>query len=383
VKRPLTPTLHLLRIAGALAWIAVGVQLGFLLARAPLADASRPLWLAIGAWLLFAAASRGFAVTPPATRRRGIALAAVASLAAVILPLADAWRGPNVALFVIVAAQLASLVSPTTAVIWVLAQTLVAIAPWLVRQPLIAVIASAAAVAFQLFGLAALRLFAGEQQARQELASANAELRAVQPLLDQSSRMAERLRIARELHDVIGHHLTALSVNLDLASRLSADGAAEPVGRARTIARDLLAQVRQVVGTAREETVLDLRPALRALAGQVSEPRIHIAYPDDLPLHLTDPERAQTVLRCVQEIVTNALRHAAARNVWIEITREGETLRIQGRDDGRGAIALRPGHGLLGMRERLESTGGRLEIAARPGAGVELTAVMPLAWDAP
>jgi len=84
------------------------------------------------------------------------------------------------------------------------------------------------------------------------------------------------------------------------------------------------------------------------------------------------------VLRCVQEIITNAIRHAAADNLWIELARTDSGIAIQAWDDGRGSKEVQPGHGLIGMRERLEQVGGRLEIETQPAKGFRLTAWMPL-----
>ena len=101
---------------------------------------------------------------------------------------------------------------------------------------------------------------------------------------------------------------------------------------------------------------------------------------DDLPA--TDPLRAQTVLRCVQEIVMNAVRHAHAANLWIELSQSDRELSIVAKDDGRGAKEIRLGHGLVGMRERLEAVGGRLDITSEATRGFTVSAWIPLAEGA-
>ena len=95
-------------------------------------------------------------------------------------------------------------------------------------------------------------------------------------------------------------------------------------------------------------------------------------------LAIDDPTRAHTVLRCVQEIITNAIRHSAAGNLWIELARTDTGVAIRARDDGRGAKEIRPGHGLTGMRERLEQVGGQLEIETQAAKGFRLNAWIPL-----
>jgi len=93
---------------------------------------------------------------------------------------------------------------------------------------------------------------------------------------------------------------------------------------------------------------------------------------------LRDPAGALAVLRCAQEIVTNAARHAAAQNLWLTLTQQEGSLMLSARDDGRGAQELRPGNGLRGMRERLESAGGTLLVKTAPGQGFSLCATVPL-----
>jgi signal transduction histidine kinase len=226
-----------------------------------------------------------------------------------------------------------------------------------------------------LFAYAASLLALNQLKARDELRRVNSELRATQTLLAENTRIAERVRIARELHDLIGHHLTALSLNLEVASHTAEGKAKEHVDRAGSIARLLLSDVREVVSDMRRDDRVDLREAIRELASGVPEPRIHLDIPDRLSL--TDPKRAQILLRCAQEVITNSVRHAHAGNLWIRLTADGDGLRLEARDDGRGTAELLPGNGLRGMRERIKELDGRLEIITRPNAGFCISAWMP------
>jgi signal transduction histidine kinase len=79
----------------------------------------------------------------------------------------------------------------------------------------------------------------------------------------------------------------------------------------------------------------------------------------------------------VQEIVTNALRHSSAKNLWIAITEERGTITIDARDDGRGAALVHVGHGLSGMRARLEEMGGWLSVAGGPSRAFHVSASLP------
>jgi signal transduction histidine kinase len=227
----------------------------------------------------------------------------------------------------------------------------------------------------QLFALCAGQLARGEITARDELARTNAELRTAQALLNESARLGERLRIARDLHDVMGHTLTTLTIHLDVAGRLTSGPAAEHVAHARTAAGELLDQVRSVVGRFRVEP-LDLRAALEALASGAQGLRVVLRLPPDLAV--SDPARAEAIVRCVQEVITNTMRHASAHELVIEVRNESGGIIVTAQDDGRGG-RFTPGNGLAGMRERFENLGGSLAISSTEGRGFLIKGVLPLA----
>lgn len=229
---------------------------------------------------------------------------------------------------------------------------------------------------FQAFALLSTNAALSEAKAKAELAQVNAELRATQALLAESSRMAERLRIARDLHDLIGHHLTALSLNLEVARNVSEGRVHEHVEKARTLARLLLSDVRDVVSSMRDDQTLDIGRALETLTEDIPSPSVHLSVPPGL--QLDDPARAQVLIRCIQEVITNAVRHADAENLWITVFQSGEGLTISAQDDGRGTATVKVGNGLKGMLERLETFGGTLNLASSPGQGFQLTAQLPL-----
>lgn len=237
------------------------------------------------------------------------------------------------------------------------------------------VVQTLAYVGFQLFALLMTDVALRESRSRRELARVNAELEATQKLLEASSRARERLRIARELHDLLGHHLTALILNLDVAARVSEGKAREPVTKAHALAKLLMADVRGAVSQLREDERLGLRPSLEALAASVPHPQVHVTVDDDLAL--TDLGAAHVILRCAQEAITNAVKHADADHVWIHVERDGDEIAVHARDDGRGAAHVRHGNGLQGMRERVEGAGGRMRIHTSPGGGFALEAWLP------
>ena len=219
-----------------------------------------------------------------------------------------------------------------------------------------------------------------QTEAREEQRRLNAELRATRALLAESVRVNERTRISRELHDLLGHHLTALSLNLEVAGHLSDGRVKEHVQQAHTLARLLLTDVREAVSQLRESGAIDLGAALRPLAENV--PKLDIHMDIQHPLTVEDPERAHVLLRCAQEAITNAVRHASARNLWLSAHNDGRQVVMQVRDDGAGAEQLVPGNGLQGLRERLRQCGGRLEIATGRGQGFRLTMTLPVAPSA-
>jgi len=217
-----------------------------------------------------------------------------------------------------------------------------------------------------------------QTQAREEQRRLNAELRATRLLLAESARVNERTRISRELHDLLGHHLTALSLNLEVAGHITEGQAQEHVRQAHTLAKLLLTDVREAVSQLRESGAIDLAAALRPLTERVPSLDIHLQIDD--PFSVEDPERAHVLLRCTQEIITNAVRHAGARNLWIEVERDAAQVVISAYDDGIGGDVeeIMPGNGLRGMRERLAQYGGVLDVSARSGEGFRLRASLPL-----
>jgi len=278
---------------------------------------------------------------------------------------------------VLVAAQVGLFLSLPAGVVWVLGQACVQWSIAMLYWP--TNVAVGVTVAFTLpYSVLALFIayFAARQtRARDELARANAELRATQALLAESSRLTERARISQELHDILGHHLTALTLNLEAASHRSEGEARESVQKAQAIARHLLGEVRDAVSAVRDQSHLNLAKALDPIVNHLPRPVVHLDLPADVVV--VSPEQAHALLRCVQELVTNSARHGGADNLWIAFRRTADGLEVRARDDGRGAGTIAPGKGLTGMRQRFETLGGRLTVASEPGRGFRLEAWIP------
>lgn len=283
-------------------------------------------------------------------------------------------------LLMVVAGLLPWLLPLRVGVLWLVGGNL-AIVPVFIgvyeMPPLVALFQSLVYVGFASLVFVTAMVAKQQAQAREDQRRLNAELRATRLLLAESARINERTRISRELHDLLGHHLTALSLNLEVAGHLSQGQVKEHVSQAHTLARLLLTDVREAVSQLREGGAIDLAVALRPLAENVPSLAIHMDI--ESPLTLDDPERAHVLLRCTQEIITNAVRHAGARNLWIAANRDDGCIRMSARDDGRGSDALVAGNGLRGMRERLAQHGGTLHIDTAPGDGFDLRLVLPIA----
>lgn len=204
-----------------------------------------------------------------------------------------------------------------------------------------------------------------EQRMRTELTVAHADLAAAAVLDQEATRASERLRISRELHDLIGHQLTVLTLELESAAHLPGDRAAPHVERARTVARDLLGDVRATVGELRRRAP-DLREALDAVAAAVPSPRVEVDVAEDV---VADEEQTAALVRVTQEVVTNAVRHAEMATVLrIEVGTDADgALTFVARDDGLASEPVRVGHGLAGIVERAESLGGDASFDASSG----------------
>ena len=365
----LTPLLQPLNIAAIVTVAAIGATL------AALPPAHWPvvygLLLAFGVLMLLPD------LVPAAPRwAQHAALVAMGAIALLLL-----WQFPRAGslpiLSVIWAAMIASHWPPRVFVAALLATNLMTW--WILhdagfRSPLMSVVLFAC---FQLFAVLTVHYARSAEASRDALALVNADLLATRALLADATRDAERLRMARELHDVAGHNLTALRLNL---RALAADPALAQRGELRTAqaaAAQLMDDIRGVVNALRDARGLDIATALQALAAPLPRPRLQLDIDNDV--RIEDVAIAETLLRTVQEALTNAARHGDAATVQVRLLRGDDGLHLRIQDDARGHRAqapLREGNGLTGMRERIAALGGRVAIA-RDGGGVRIDAVLP------
>uniref|UniRef100_UPI003F4D76AB sensor histidine kinase n=1 Tax=Lysobacter firmicutimachus TaxID=1792846 RepID=UPI003F4D76AB len=357
-----------LNLPAVLTWLAVLLSLRYD------NDAERGAqWLAMA---LFLACFLGHDLLPPSRPRWRAWLFVPECLSA----LAVSWLAPTggtaPALLVIVAAHLALALPPRPVLLIAL---LLNLALYLILRhaghgaPFIVTLIFAG---FQSFAALVAHYARSAEQTRDRLALVNADLLATRALLADSARDAERLRVARELHDVAGHTLTAMTLNLRALAAEPELGQRREVQLAQRLAGELLGDIRNVVQALRDARGLDLATALRALAAPLPKPTLELDI--DPRLHLTDPALAETLLRLVQEALTNSARHADAERVRVEIRAEPDRLRVAIEDDGRVRGALREGNGLTGMRERIAALGGRLQLATNARGALRIEAELPI-----
>lgn len=339
-------------------------------------------YLAFGLCYWLATRSLGARETLASTRGNFVLLMVLTTAAVAVGYFTQ--TGLSAMLLLVMAGVLPWILSLRAAVAWLLLAHIPLVPSFMARDDFSfweALFQSTFYVGFSAFVLVTAYVARQQAQARDEQRRLNAELRATRMLLAESARVNERTRISRELHDLLGHHLTALSLNLEVAGHMTEGRALEHVKQAHTLAKLLLTDVREVVSQLREGDAIDLGGALLLLTERVPALAIHMDIEE--PLTLDDAERAHVLLRCTQEIITNAVRHAGARNLWIHCRRDGGQIVINAHDDGRGADVVIAGNGLRGMRERLRQHGGNMTIESRAGGGFRLCLQLPVETTEP
>jgi signal transduction histidine kinase len=233
-----------------------------------------------------------------------------------------------------------------------------------------------------LFALVLTMLHVRERRARTELAEANERLRRYAAEVADLAAAKERNRVARDIHDGLGHHLTVVQMQLQAARAvLGADPArAEALlEKAQTQSSEALADVRQSVAALREpRSGTPLPDALRRLANESSEAGVPTAVEVLGSRRELVPELEESLFRVAQEGLTNVRKHAGAGSarVLLDYGQVG-SVRLEVRDDGRGSLGDGDGFGLIGLRERVSSLGGTLTVDSAAGAGLALRVELP------
>jgi two-component system sensor histidine kinase DesK len=217
-----------------------------------------------------------------------------------------------------------------------------------------------------------------------EVRRADAGLRLAHEEVERLAKIAERERIGRDLHDLLGHTLTLVTLKAALARKLlSRDAAAagREMEEVESIAREALAEVRgAIAGYRAGDLSAELARARVALATAGVELELAAPLPALPPSSSLTPETESALALALREAVTNVIRHARAGACAVRLAAEGGRLVLEVRDDGRGGAA-REGAGLTGMRERIAALGGTVE--RRSEDGTRITVALPIPEVAP
>jgi signal transduction histidine kinase len=367
-----------INFAGYLAWAAIGWELVYTSWSPPawLGGQALPVAVLAGLHLAFLALFMATTCRPWARLPERLMLLGQLAITFGLMLLARNSTLPILLILCVV--QLVQLWPPRVSVAMILAinvaMYLVYREVWGIGSPLVSTLMH---MSFQAFAALTAWFAFSAGQARDELAAANADLLATRSLLAESARDSERLRLSRELHDVAGHKLTALKLNLAALARDPRFADEAGVQLCRRLADELLADIRGVVQQMRQGDGLDLEAALTALGKPFPRPQLQLEVAADA--RVTSVAQAEAVLRAVQEGLTNAVKHSQAQNLWVVLRRDDGALRLDIRDDGRGSGDVCAGNGLCGMRERLEALGGGLSVGRTGTGGVHLQAWLPVA----
>jgi two-component system, NarL family, sensor histidine kinase DesK len=357
-------------------WARLAVAFGLLFLSGPVVDlvdqsTAEPLrafyfvGLALFAFLYLSLLPPAAWLTRAAARPEQLGIAALLGLATLLL----ATGAPDsfVALYVYVVAAAGLLLEPRAAA----AVTLVVAAGVGAGLAVTHATAStAAAVLLTILGIGLLMAAFGRQ------VRTNAQLRSARDELARLAVTEERLRIARDLHDLLGHTLSVIALKSELATKLVVRDPARAVAElddVQAVTRHALAEVREAVHSYRrlalDEALAGARAQLEAAGIESQLDESEVSLPDD----------AEAVLAwAVREGVTNVVRHSRARHCAIRVRTDGKIAAVEIEDDGSAGGASAAGSGLAGLAERAERMRGKLEAGALPEGGFRLLVTVPL-----
>ena len=243
----------------------------------------------------------------------------------------------------------------------------------------------AAAVAFVLIftqmALSESRARAEVERLAHDVQMAHDDLARYAVQVEELATEKERTRLAREIHDSLGHYLTAINVQLEAARALQADEASPAAAlleRAQALAKEGLQEVRRSVAALRASP-LEGRPLTALLEGLVQAccasgvETVLEVQGSQWPL---PPQVEMALYRTAQEALTNVRKHAQARHAEVTLSYAPDSVRLRVRDDGAGSATPDGGFGLVGLRERVHLLGGALTTVSAPGEGFVLEVVL-------
>lgn len=219
-----------------------------------------------------------------------------------------------------------------------------------------------------------------------ELEVANIHLREMARTSEENVKMKERNRLAREIHDILGHSLTSITTGIEACVAIidtNTDVAKEQLIKILDLAKKGLVDVRRSVRELKIDSIAksELIPAIETLVNDINEctpVEIELEIKGNI-LKLKDDED-QTVYRIIQESITNAIRHGHANKIKINMEYLQYQLKITIHDDGSGTNEIVDGFGLTHIRERIEMLQGEMEIQTGKGKGFVLKVLIPIRW---
>ena len=321
-----------------------------------------------------------------------IALAIDSAIAAVLLSMRPGWNYFPILFFVL--APLAMIHLPVkTGLVWIGVFTLVTGGVYVTINGVtgLAYLLPYAAgyIFFATFGWLTVEFERNRVRSEQllaELQAAHQKLQEYATQVEELTIAQERNRIAREMHDTLGHRLTIASVQLEGAQRLiptNPERAASIVGTVREQVKEGLTDLRRTVAMLRAsvEEDLPLDKALTRLADhfqQATALKIYLSL-EGCPQNLTLIQQ-QALYRAAQEALTNIQRHAQASEAWLQLNTQNGMITLLISDNGVGIKPeqVKPGFGLLGLKERASLQGGTFHVDTRAGGGTQITFCIPL-----
>lgn len=320
---------------------------------------------------------------------RGLILAAAGMVACALLALSALWFGGffDWLLPIVTVSCVASMFPPRSALLQSALVLVVTFVVFGLRYPINSLQNSIALLPAFIFAFLFPYVIRRHEQEKEraealvaQLEAAQEQLRAYTSQVEELTVARERNRIAREIHDTLGHYLTILAVQLETARKLYERGdprLGEELAEARRAAAECLTEVRHSVAALRpaDPTAHSFAEAIGRLIAEFEAvaPDTAVTLDAEGPLQELAPELRVALYRCVQESLTNVRKHAQATKVLIRLRVDEAAAELTVLDNGAGAVAgsdgHEPGFGLLGMRERIALLGGSAEARPEPERG--------------
>lgn len=215
-----------------------------------------------------------------------------------------------------------------------------------------------------------------ETQAKEHSKKLLRELQATQLLLTSTTKRDERLRISRDLHDTLGHKLTALKLQLEIANHATGEKKDKAIKLAQNIGGEFLDDIRQNVSEFRESNDLELDEIIATLIRDI--PNVNFEVNNESNGQSLTTRQAETIFRCIQESITNLLKHGNATECLVEIKETPSNLQLRIQDNGTPLEThFEAGNGLKGMQERVTTLDGIFQSGFNQ-KGFEVKVSLPL-----